>query len=46
MIAILAGAFVLASLVVIAFATLDTVRFARRAGEQVPATLAFRAYNA
>ena len=46
MIAILAVAFVLGSLVALAFAAIDTVRFVRRTGNQVPADLAYRAYLA
>jgi len=44
MIPVLAVAFVLGSLIALAFATLDTVRFVRRTGDQVPAALTYRAY--
>jgi len=44
MIPVLAVAFVLGSLVVLAFAALDTARFVRRTGDQVPAALTYRAY--
>jgi hypothetical protein len=46
MIAIILVAFALLSLAGIAFAVLDTVRFVRRTGEQVPAALTYRAYTA
>ena len=39
-------AVVLISLIAIAVAVADTVRFARRTGNQVPADLAYRAYLA
>ena len=44
MIAILAGAFVLISLIGLAVAAVDTVRFVRRTGTQGPAALTHRAY--
>jgi hypothetical protein len=44
MIPVLAVAFVLGSLIALAFAALDTVRFVRRTGDQVPAALTYRAY--
>ena len=39
-------AVVVISLVAIAVAVVDTVRFARRTGSQVPVNLAYRAYLA
>jgi hypothetical protein len=44
MIPVLAVAFVLISLIALAFAALDTVLFVRRTGDQVPAALTYRAY--
>ena len=44
MIPVLAVAFVLGSLIALAFATLDTVRFVRQTGDQVPVALTYRAY--
>ena len=44
MIPVLAVAFVLVSLIALAFAVVDTVRFVRRTGNQVPAALTYRAY--
>ena len=44
MIPVLAVALVVGSLIALAFAALDTVRFVRRTGAQVPAALTYRAY--
>jgi hypothetical protein len=44
--AVVALAFVVISLVALAVAVADTVRFARRTGYQAPADLTYRAYLA